>query len=135
MFIEANLVHVVEKEGKLSERKASPKKYYLADTGLFNVLTGTVNLGSVVENSILLSLVRRGLRPRYHLGPGGEVDFIADRTAWESKYKSRITGREIDRLSSLRGIKERVMVTKDQKAEKADVTLTPLWEFLMEEHG
>jgi len=115
LFVEANLIHLVERQGKVSERKASPKKMYLADTGLFSILTDGVNLGSMVENAVYLALMRTG-RVRYHLASGREVDFISRDTAWESKYKTRITEKD---LVNLKGLKR--------------PTNLPLWRFLTRE--
>ncbi len=129
LFVEANLIHRTEKEGKLSERKASPKKMYLADTGLFSILTEGVNLGAMVENAVYLALMRTG-RVRYHLASGREVDFIARNTAWESKYKTRITEKDLVNLKGLKGPTKKVVITRDVEGREDGIDLLPLWRFL-----
>lgn len=131
LFVEANLVHSVEKEGKMSERKASPRKIYLADNGLFGVLTEKVNYGTLVENMVFLTL-RRKANVRYHRSSGSEVDFVRGKTAWEVKYKSDVEEKDLAGLKRLRGFKSRTMVTKDRDGEVDGVMLVPLWRFLLE---
>lgn len=131
LFVEANLVHLVEKKGKVSERKASPKKMYLADNGLFGVVTEKVNFGALVENMVFL-ILRRKDNVRYYRSSGSEVDFVRGKEAWEVKYKSSIEEKDLAGLKSLRGFKSRRMVTKDQEGEVGGITLQPLWKFLLE---
>ncbi len=131
LLIEANLIHSVEKEGKMSERKASPKKIYLADNGLFGVLTEKVNYGTLVENMVFLTL-RRKDDVRYYRSSGSEVDFIMGKTAWEVKYKSAVEEKDLSGLKRLKGFKSRTMVTKDREGEVDGVMLVPLWRFLLE---
>jgi len=90
LLIESNLIHAVERHGKISERKASPKKYYLSDTGLFPILTERINLGAIVENLVYITLMKSGTT-RYYKKAGREIDFIQEKHAYESKYKSTIT--------------------------------------------
>jgi predicted AAA+ superfamily ATPase len=130
LFIEANLVHAIEKEGKLSERKGSPAKVYLADTGLFQVLTENVNLGAMAENLVLLSI--RGDRPpRYHRSNGLEVDFVRGREAWESKYKSVVDEDDLCPMLRLKKFKHRFVITKDSEGTRGGIHLVPLWRFLL----
>jgi len=134
LFIEANLVHQVERQGKVSERKASPRKMYLADTGLFSVLTEDINLGAMVENAVYLSLVRRD-RVRYLYASGREVDFLSGGVAWESKYKTRLTDKDLGNIKRLRRPARRVVVTRDAEGRDEGVELLPLWRFLTRESG
>ncbi len=131
LFVEANLVHLVEKKGKVSERKASPKKMYLADNGILSVVTEKVNFGALAENMVFL-ILRRKDNVRYYRSSGSEVDFVRGKEAWEVKYKSSIEEKDLAGLKSLRGFKSRTMVTKDQEGEVGGITLQPLWKFLLE---
>jgi hypothetical protein len=134
LFIEANLVHSIEKEGKLSERKGSPAKIYLADTGLFQVLTENVNLGAMSENLVLLAI--RGDRlPRYYHSNGLEVDFVRGKDAWESKYRSVIGEDDLCPMLRLKAFKRRVVITKDVEGTRGGVQLVPLWRFLLSRVG
>jgi predicted AAA+ superfamily ATPase len=129
LFTEANLVHSIERQGKVSERKASPKKIYLADTGLFSILTENVNLGSMVENAVYLALLRKD-KVRYHFASGREVDFLSRGVAWESNYKTRLTDKDLGNIKRLRRPNRRVVVTKDAEGMEEGVELLPLWRFL-----
>ena len=80
LFILANLVYRVEREGKISERKIAPKKLYLSDTGLFAVLTEQISLGAIVENAVYLQLRREG-EVRYYRSSGVEIDFVRGKNA------------------------------------------------------
>ncbi len=131
LFVEANLVHLVEREGKVSERKASPRKIYLADTGLFSVLTENVNLGAMVENLVYLKLRKSGT-VRYHRSSGHEVDFVQKKSAWEVKYRSAFDEKDLNPLRSLRGMKARTVVTKDREGHEKNITFKPLWKLLLE---
>jgi predicted AAA+ superfamily ATPase len=132
LFIEANLLHIIEKEGKISERKASPRKIYLADTGLFSVLTENVNLGSMVENLVYLSLKKRGV-VRYNRTSGWEVDFVLGKKAWEVKYKDMIQEKDLLGIKNLKNKKSRYVVTRKKEGEVEDIKLEPLWKFLLHE--
>jgi predicted AAA+ superfamily ATPase len=132
LFIEANLVHSIERHGKVSERKASPRKMYLADTGLFSVLTEDINLGSIVENAVYLALMRRD-KVRYHFASGREVDFLSGGAAWESKYKTQLTDKDLGNIKRLRRPTRRVVVTKNAEGMEEGVELLPLWRFLTQE--
>ncbi len=130
LFVEANLIYVVEREGKLSERKVAPKKLYLADTGLFNVLTERINMGAVVENGVFLRLVRDG-EVRYYRRNNREVDFVQGERAFESRYKRKIEREEIACISGLRGYREKVVITENADGKMDSVRLIPLWKFLL----
>lgn len=130
LFVEANLVHVIEREGKLSERKASPAKVYLADTGLFQVLTEDINMGAVVENLVLLA-IRADRVPRYHRSNGCEVDFVWGNEAWESKYKSIVGPDDLGPMLRLGAYMQRIVVTKDVEGTRGGIRLVPLWKFLL----
>ena len=129
LFKEANLVHLVEKEGKISERKASPRKIYLADTGLFSVLTENINLGALAENLVFLVLNKMGI-VRYYRSSGREIDFIRKKHAWEVKYKSIIDEKDLGNIKNVKGLRSRVIITKDAAGKKQNVDLKPLWKFL-----
>lgn len=132
LFVEANLVHMVEKEGKMSERKASPRKIYLADTGLFSVLTENVNIGAMVENLVYLKLRKQGT-VRYYRSSGHEVDFVRKKEAWEVKYKSTMDEKDLTNIKHLRGMKSRIIVTKEKEGKMDNILFQPLWKFLLQE--
>ena len=131
LFVESNLIYLIEKEGKLSERKASPKKIYLADTGLFTVLTDRINLGAIVENLVYLTIAKTK-NVRYQRFNGQEVDFVFDKRAFESKFKKDITSEDLLAIKTLRGYKSKTVITEDIEGKKEGIDLVPLWKFLLE---
>ena len=130
LFSESNLVHPVEKEGKVSERKAAPKKIYLADTGLFSVLTEDLNTGSIVENAVYLNLIQRGKKVRYYRKSGKEIDFVSKSEAWESKYRDDVEEKDMELLASLRGYGRKTIITKKTEGKMGEIDAVPLWKFL-----
>lgn len=131
LLIEANLLHIVEREGKFNERQVSPKKIYLADTGLFSVLTERSNLGANVENAVFLTLSRYG-DVRYSNQGGAEVDFIQGLDAYEVKFKREIDEKDMVNIIGLRGMNSRTIVTESMDEVRDGVRLVPLWKFLRE---
>ncbi len=129
-FKEANLIYDVEREGKLSERKVSPRKIYLADTGFFTVIVDKINLGAIVENLVYLKLRQQG-EVRYHRASGLEVDFVRGKMAWESKYKDNIAEEDLKNLRNLRGYSKAV-ITRTKEGDMNGVKLIPLWRFLLQ---
>lgn len=132
LFVESNLIHFIEKDGKLSERKVSPKKIYLADTGMFTILTEKINFGACVENLVYLQCAKSSV-VRYYRNKGEEVDFILGKKAVESKYKSKISEDDISPIKKLRGFKSKIVVTKDYEEIINGVECIPLWKFLLNE--
>ena len=131
LFLQANLIYTAEKEGKVSERKAAPRKIYLSDTGFFAVLTENVNRGAVMENLAYLALRNKGV-VRYQRTGGREVDFIVGHSAWESKYRDNITEKDAENILAIKDVKKRILITKSRKGEVNGVELRPLWELLFE---
>jgi predicted AAA+ superfamily ATPase len=78
----------------LNKRLYSPKKYYFMDLGIRNSLVGFTDIGSLVENSIFISLSKKyGSKNIYYLSDqrSKEVDFVVDLgqdklAFFESKY-------------------------------------------------
>ncbi|UCH88055.1 MAG: ATP-binding protein [Thermoplasmata archaeon] len=130
LFVESNLLYYVEKEGKVSERKASPKKIYLADTGLFTALTDKVNFGAKVENRVYLTLDGT-VNVRYHRFNGQEVDFVFNKKAYESKYKNNITSEDISAIKTLRGYRSKTVVSENVERKMEGINIVPLWKFLL----
>ena len=60
--------------------KTTPK-YYWVDAGLRDALTGhkNTNTGHDVENQVYLELLRQRFEVHTGVGPGGEIDFLAQR--------------------------------------------------------
>ncbi len=126
LFVETGLIYLVEREGKVSERKASPRKIYIADNGLLNILTENVNKGARAENLAYLTL--RGKIPvRYYRSSGFEVDFVMGKNAWESKYKNTITEDDTANIKKLKGYKNKTILTRNHDGKINGIRLLPLW--------
>lgn len=128
-FEETHLVKLVERSGKISVRKVSPRKMYLADTGFAYILAPSVNLGSLVENCVYNSLRIKG-EIRYGLIDGREVDFIVGNTAYEVKYKDQLTTEEIEHMLRLKDIDRRIVITRNLAGDLDGIELMPLYRFL-----
>jgi predicted AAA+ superfamily ATPase len=131
LLLEAGLIYMVEKHGKVSERKLAPRKIYLADTGLFTILTENINLGAIVENLVFLILLKKW-QVRYYRHSGYEIDFITKDIAWEVKYKKVIKESDLNNIKKIKGPKSRIMITFDTEQEIENIKCLPLWKFLQE---
>jgi len=131
---EANLIHTVRLKGKVSGSMAAPRKVYLSDTGIVNVLTRPVNLGSLVENCVFKVLRGRGSDVTYGLVRGTEFDFTLPGSCYEVKYLDKVNKEDV---SHLKGVvaKRRVVITRNQSGRLDGIELVPLWRFLMGEKG
>ena len=98
-------------KGKMHLKTES--KYYICDTGLRNMILGTVNkdVGHQIENIVYLELLRRGYT--VHIGKSGrgtEVDFVAARDKKTEYYQvsaSVLEEKTLEReLTPLRQIKD-----------------------------
>ena len=130
-FVEANLVSLVEKDGKLSERKVAPRKIYIADNGIANVLTPTVNIGSLVEN-IAFNILNSKTEVRYNIINSKEIDFITKDCVYEVKYKVEIEDDDIKPLKKLRGKKRKIVITYNLNKKRDGIEFIPLYKFILE---
>ena len=101
----------------------SLEKYYLADTGLKNTITGynLENYGYTIENVVYLELLRRGYQVYVGKNDNKEIDFIAinkeERHYFQvtETLKNNITKeREISSLSATHDFYEKTIITMDQ---------------------
>jgi len=130
-FVEANIIHLVEKDGKISERKVAPRKIYITDNGIANVLTPTINIGSLVEN-IVFNILRLESDVRYKIINSKEIDFITKDCVYEVKYKVEINEDEIKHLKKIQGNKKKIVITYDINEMKDKIEYIPLYKFIME---
>ena len=132
-FQEAGLLQLVEMDGPPNVRKYSPRKCYAPDTGIRRVMVGRASRGALAENAVLLNLPGQAGEVRYHLGPGGEVDFVTGDMAVEVKYRDSVGPEEIRTLASLqrRGLRKRIVVTRRRcDIPAGGVDSIPLWALL-----
>ena len=98
-------------------------KYYIADTGIRNIILGFRNIdeGHLLENVVYLELLRRGYR--VNIGKSGdyEVDFVVE-SSNEIKYyqvtqslvNDDVKKRELRSLESINDNYEKIILTMDK---------------------
>ena len=101
----------------------SLEKYYLADTGLKNIIVGynLVNYGHSIENVVYLELLRRGYRVYVGKNAAKEIDFVAinkEETRYfqvtESLADKATQEREIAPFRSTHDFYEKTIITTDK---------------------
>lgn len=89
-FEKAYLFYVVDRYSKsLNEKITSPKKIYIGDVGIKNLITGFKDLGSSYENLVFLKM--KNEKPNYYLESACEIDFITKDSLIEAKYNSELS--------------------------------------------
>ncbi|MGM0510100.1 MAG: ATP-binding protein [Thermoplasmatota archaeon] len=129
-FRETYLIDLVEKEGTPNDRTYSPKKAYICDVGVLNVMRGKVEEGALAENLVYQQLKKEGT-PRYIMKDSKEIDFFLDGTAYEVKFREDITGEDIASLRSIkmRDIKNKLIIGKE-KGKVENIEVISLMDFL-----
>ena len=119
-------------------------KYYIADTGLRNIILGFRNIdeGHLLENVVYLELLRRGYRVNIGKTLDYEVDFIAENPN-EIKYyqvtqslkESSVLERELRSLESIQDNYEKIILTMDRTINKDynGIKIKNIIDFLLEE--
>jgi len=102
-------------------------KYYIADTGLRNIILGFRNIdeGHLLENVVYLELLRRGYKVNIGKSLDYEVDFVTENTE-EIKYyqvtksllDDNVKDREIRSLESISDNYEKTILTMDRTINK-----------------
>ncbi|MBU0962281.1 MAG: ATP-binding protein [Nanoarchaeota archaeon] len=84
-FEKAYLFYIVDRYSKsLNEKITSPKKIYIGDVGIKNLITGFKDLGASYENLVFLNI--KDKNPNYYLDKSIEIDFITKDSLIEAKY-------------------------------------------------
>jgi predicted AAA+ superfamily ATPase len=92
-FEKSYLFYVIEKDSKsLNERITSPKKIYIGDVGIKNIVTGFRDLGASYENLVFLKI--KHLSPRYYSKNNIEIDFKVKDMLIEAKYNSTLNEKQ-----------------------------------------
>jgi len=106
-FEKAYLFYVVDRYSKsLNEKITSPKKIYVGDIGIKNLITGFKDLGASYENLVFLSL--KDKNPSYYLKDSIELDFITKDLLVEAKYNSELTKKQKELFDSIK-IKDKII--------------------------
>lgn len=88
-FEKAYLFYCVDRYSKsYSEKVTSPKKIYIGDIGIKNIITGFKDLGSSYENLVFLKI--KDSEPVYFLENSIEIDFITKNNIIEAKYNQEL---------------------------------------------
>lgn len=88
-FEKSYLFYIIERDSKsLNERITSPKKVYIGDVGIKNIITGFRDLGASYENLVFLKI--KHLHPRYFFKDGIEIDFKTKDLLIEAKYNQEL---------------------------------------------
>jgi len=120
-------------------------KYYIADTGLRNIILGYRNIdeGHLLENVVYLELLRRGYKVNIGKTLDYEVDFIAENPN-EIKYyqvtqtlkEKSVLERELRSLESIQDKYEKTILTKDRSIKKDydGIKVKNIIDFLLEDN-
>ena len=102
-------------------------KYYLADTGIRNIILGFRNIdeGNLLKNVVYLELLRRGYKISIGKTFDYEVDFIAENVNTVKYYQvsrsikdSKVLERELRSLESIQDNYEKIILTMDKTINK-----------------
>jgi predicted AAA+ superfamily ATPase len=100
-FEKAYLFYVVDRYSKsLNEKITSPKKIYIGDIGIKNLITGANDLGASYENLVFLSI--KDKNPSYYLKDAIELDFITKDRLIEAKYNSKLNKKQKELFDSIK---------------------------------
>jgi predicted AAA+ superfamily ATPase len=146
-----NMFFVERFSQKVHERLSWPKKIYVADLGITNILAFSENVGKRMENAVFLELLRKMnynplLQIFYFKINDKEVDFVLKEglkvkqlvQVTYASAKDEIEKREIKALikaSDLLKCKDLLCITWDYedeiKAENKKIVFKPLWKWLL----
>ena len=119
-------------------------KYYLADTGIRNIILGYRNIdeGHLLENVVYLELLRRGYKVNIGKTQNYEVDFVAENIETIKYYQvsrsivnEEVRDREIRSLESISDNYEKIILTMDKTINKDfnGIKIINIIDFLLEE--
>ena len=128
MLVNAFIVYKVERSDiKSKSILKTLGKYYLADTGIRNIILGFRNIdeGHLLKNVVYLELLRRGYKISIGKTFDYEVDFIAENVNTIKYYQvsrsikdSKVLERELRSLESIQDNYEKIILTMDKTINK-----------------
>ena len=144
---EAYLIFLVPKFSySLKEQEVNPKIVYGIDSGLINIagFRFRENIGKLYENTVFISLMRKGKEVYYHKNRK-ECDFVIKegqkvtqviQVSYEIKdNKEREIGGLLEAMESHK-LKEGIIITEDKDSEEIiegkKIVYKPLWKWLLE---
>ncbi len=128
----------------LQAQKRPNRKIYCIDNGLRNAVSFrfSEDEGKLAENLVFIELLRSGSTP-FYWKKKKEVDFVVKGpdnllTAINVSYTDAISAREKDGLQEFAGefgdkVKKMIILTKDTEQGSDDISLIPLWKWLLME--
>lgn len=104
-FEKAYLFYIVDRHTRsYNERITSPKKIYIGDVGIKNMVTGFRDLGASYENLVFLRI--KHLHPGYYREGLAEIDFITKDLAIEAKYNQKMDDKQKNVFENIKGRKK-----------------------------
>ncbi|MFH1584376.1 MAG: ATP-binding protein [Actinomycetota bacterium] len=104
-FEKAYLFYVVDRYSKsANERVTSPKKIYIGDVGIKNIITEFKDLGASYENLVFLKI--KDKNPNYYLENSVEIDFITKDSLIEAKYNQEINEKQLKEFNAIKSKKK-----------------------------
>mgnify|MGYP001566872820 CR=1 FL=1 len=99
-FEKAYLFYIVDRYSKsVNEKTTSPKKVYIGDIGIKNLITGFKDLGASYENLVFLNI--KDKNPSYYLEDSVEIDFITEDSIIEAKYNQNLDKKQQELFNSI----------------------------------
>ena len=107
-FEKAYLFYIVDRYAKsYNEKVTSPKKIYIGDIGIKNLITGFKDFGASFENLVFLKI--KDENPTYYLEKAVEIDFIMKDSLIEVKYGRELEKKQKELFDSI-NIKNKTLV-------------------------
>jgi len=104
-FEKAYLFYVVDRYSKsTNERVTSPKKVYIGDVGIKNIITEFKDLGASYENLVFLNI--KDKNPTYYLENSVEIDFITKDNLIEAKYNQELNEKQLEAFNAVKSKKK-----------------------------
>ncbi len=106
-FEKAYLFYTLDKYAKsYNEKVTSPKKVYIGDIGIKNLITENKDLGASYENLVFLKI--KNLNPAYYLQDAAEIDFITKDMLIEAKFNREMDEKQKELFKKIK-IKKKII--------------------------
>lgn len=106
-FEKAYLFYIMDRYSKSpNENVTSPKKIYIGDVGIKNIITGFKDLGASYENLVFLKI--KDEKPSYYLKDSVEIDFITKDSLIEAKYNQEMNEKQLEIFNTAK-VKNKVL--------------------------
>ena len=104
-FEKAYLFYVIDRYSKsANEKVTSPKKIYIGDVGIKNLITEFKDLGASYENLVFLKI--KDKNPDYYSENYTEIDFITKDSIIEAKYNRELDEKQLNVFNSIKSKKK-----------------------------